>query len=196
MLRLHPYGDVAVLVETDDVHRVTAAARRIENVVDVVPGAETVVVIGADVDELSARLEAASLSSDEALPPSRQHEIAVHYNGPDLAEVAALTRLSIDDVVARHSGRDYEVAFLGFAPGFGYLRGLDPALCVPRRATPRTAVPTGSVAIADQWSAVYPRPSPGGWRLLGRTDVVLFDPTDEARPCRLAPGDVVRFRPQ
>ena len=119
--------------------------------------------------------------------------VDVVYDGPDLDDVAAACGLTRAEVVARHQASAYEVAFCGFSPGFAYLRGLDPALHVPRLATPRTVVPVGSVAIADVWSAVYPRESPGGWRLLGRTGAPLWD-VDRTPPALLAPGTRVRFR--
>ena len=103
-------------------------------------------------------------------------ELPIRYDGPDLGAVAAATGLEISDVVRLHSAVTYRAAFTGFAPGFAYLTGLDPALRVPRRPTPRPAVPPGSVAIADTYTAVYPRASPGGWSLIGTTDTVIFDP--------------------
>jgi KipI family sensor histidine kinase inhibitor len=118
--------------------------------------------------------------------------IPVRYDGADLAAVAAATGLTVGEVVAAHCGATYRVAFCGFAPGFGYLTGLPERLHVPRRSTPRTRVPAGAVAIAAGYAAVYPRPSPGGWHLLGSTDLVLFDP-DRQPPALLAPGNVVRF---
>lgn len=118
----------------------------------------------------------------------------VHYDGADLDEVATLTGLPVEEVVTRHAGPTYTVALLGFLPGFPYLTGLDPALRVRRRDTPRTAVPGGSVAIAADQTAIYPRRSPGGWRLLGRTELVLFDP-DQDPPALLRPADRVRFVP-
>ncbi|MBP2472766.1 KipI family sensor histidine kinase inhibitor [Crossiella equi] len=120
-------------------------------------------------------------------------EVPVRYDGPDLAEVARLTGLSPEAVVGRHLAGDYTVAFCGFAPGFAYLRGLDPALRVPRLDTARTRVPAGAVAMADEFVGVYPRSSPGGWRLLGHTDLVLWDPAKD-RPGLLEPGTRVRFR--
>jgi KipI family sensor histidine kinase inhibitor len=115
-------------------------------------------------------------------------------DGPDLAAVAAATGLSIDDVIERHSGVTYEVLILGFAPGFAYLGDLDPAIRVPRLATPRPRVPAGSVAIADGLAGIYPAALPGGWRIVGRTDVSVFDPR-AAEPALLSPGDRVRFEP-
>ena len=102
--------------------------------------------------------------------------VPVRYDGEDLQSVADSAGLDVDEVMAIHSVAEYVVAFCGFAPGFGYLRGLDRRLHLPRRPTPRTRVPAGSVAIAAEYTAVYPRPSPGGWHLLGSTDLVMFDP--------------------
>lgn len=122
-------------------------------------------------------------------------EIPVCYGGeygPDLDALAEHARLSRDEVIGRHVAAGYTVAMLGFAPGFPYLLGLDPALHVPRRADPRTRVPAGSVAIGGAQTGIYPRELPGGWNLIGRTPLVLFDP-DRDPPCLLAPGDRVRF---
>jgi KipI family sensor histidine kinase inhibitor len=119
-------------------------------------------------------------------------EIEVDYDGADLDEVAAATGLSADEVVVAHAGTVFTVAFCGFAPGFAYLTGLPPELHLPRRSSPRTRVPEGSVAIADAFSAVYPRSSPGGWHLLGRTEARLWDLTRDV-PGLLQPGDRVRF---
>jgi KipI family sensor histidine kinase inhibitor len=123
-------------------------------------------------------------------------EIPVSYDstyGPDLEIVAAHALFAPDEVITRHVAAEYTVAMLGFAPGFPYLLGLDPALHVPRRATPRTRVPAGSVAIGGAQTGIYPRELPGGWHLIGRTPLALFDPTRDP-PCLLAPGDHVRFR--
>ncbi|HVU92653.1 MAG TPA: allophanate hydrolase subunit 1, partial [Jatrophihabitans sp.] len=122
-------------------------------------------------------------------------ELAVEYDGPDLAATAAELGLSPAELVRRHAAGEYVVAFCGFAPGFAYLTGLDPALHVPRLAEPRTRVPAGAVGIAGEFTGVYPRPSPGGWRLLGRTDAVLWD-LDRTPPALLPPGTRVRFRPR
>ena len=119
------------------------------------------------------------------LPPPRTHELRVRYDGADLDEVARATGLAPDQVVDLHAAGSYRVLFVGFAPGFGYLGGLDPRLRCPRRASPRARVPAGAVAIADNYTAVYPAASPGGWNLLG---------TALAPPPPLAAGDRVRFR--
>lgn len=129
--------------------------------------------------------------------PGTLVELPVCYEtefAPDLEELARHAGLGVAEVVRRHSASDYRVFFLGFSPGFPYLGGLDPALAMPRRDTPRLAVPAGSVAIGGTQTGVYPQRSPGGWRLIGRTPLVLFDPRRE--PCSLlAPGDRLRFVP-
>jgi KipI family sensor histidine kinase inhibitor len=114
---------------------------------------------------------------------------------PDLAEVAALKNLSPDDWVAQFAAQVFEVAMLGFQPGFAYLSGLPAALDVPRLASPRKKVPARSLAVADGMCAAYPFDSPGGWRLIGRTPAPLFDPKNPERPAVLTPGDTVRWRP-
>jgi KipI family sensor histidine kinase inhibitor len=167
-------------------------------VVDVVPAAATVLVSCTDEHALRAvrerldEVRAVDLDSPGAAPIV---EIAVRYDGDDLLDVSGRTGLTPDEVIAAHSASTYVVAFCGFAPGFAYLRGLDDRLRLPRRSTPRTRVPAGSVAIADEYAAVYPRPTPGGWHLLGTTDAVMFDP-DRHRPALLEPGLHVRFVPQ
>lgn len=122
----------------------------------------------------------------------RTVEIPVVYDGEDLSEVARQTGLTTDEVIARHSGRDYRVWLLGFAPGFPYLGVLDEALHLPRRNTPRPRIAAGSVAIAGGQTGIYPSESAGGWHILGRTAVTLFDP-QMAEPFLLRPGDTVRF---
>ena len=119
-------------------------------------------------------------------------EVEVRYDGPDLEEVARLTDLSPDEVVLAHTSTPWRVGFGGFAPGFAYLVGGDPRLAVPRRSEPRASVPAGSVALAGEFSGIYPHASPGGWQLLGTTDAVLWD-VDRDPPSLLAPGRSVRF---
>jgi KipI family sensor histidine kinase inhibitor len=163
-------------------------------VVDVVPAAETVLVscdAAASLAAVIERCHAVTVKGSGARGDTLV-EVPTRYDGADLADVAAAVGLDVDEVVRLHVEGDYRVTFCGFAPGFGYLTGLDPRLHLPRRATPRTAVPAGSVAIADRFAAVYPRASPGGWHLLGTTDIVLFDP-DRTPPALLAPGARVRF---
>lgn len=192
-MRLLPCGDRALLVEHDDPPALRRALLGTPGVEDLVPAARTLLVTGPDV----ARLRAAVLAARPAPHPPGAGELVelpVLYDGPDLADVAAQTGLTPDEVVARHSGAEYRVAFGGFLPGFAYLVGLDPRLHVPRRATPRTRVPAGSVAVAGPYSAVYPRASPGGWSLLGTCPALLFD-ADRDPPALLPPGTRVRFVP-
>lgn len=203
-MTVRPYGEDGLLVDVPD----AAAARELGAellsslpglVVDAVPSATSLLVRlapGWDVDSAAARVAALGHTAGREASPGqvRTVEIPVTYDGPDLDDVAGATGLSPAEVVQRHSASLYTAAFAGFAPGFVYLEGLDPALVLPRRADPRTRVPSGAVAIAAAYSAVYPRESPGGWHLLGRTDAVLFDVTAEA-PALIQPGDQVRFVP-
>ena len=142
--------------------------------------------------------ERCAAGADDTSPtPTRLVEVPVCYggaHGADLDAAAAELGLTAEALIARHAGAVYTVGMLGFAPGFPYLAGLDPALALPRLATPRTRVPAGSVAIGGAQTGIYPRESPGGWRLLGRTPLRLFDPA-RAEPSLLAPGDRVRFVP-
>lgn len=141
--------------------------------------------------QLSTDIPAVDASAQPAI------DIPVCYggsNGPDLEAVAAHAGIGPDEVVARHADATYCVAMLGFAPGFPYLLGLDPALAMPRMDTPRTRVPAGSVGIGGAQTGIYPREGPGGWRLIGRTPVVLFDAA-RADPSLLQPGQRVRFVP-
>lgn len=119
-------------------------------------------------------------------------EIPTYYDGPDLVETAERSTLSVDDVIALHSGREYRAFFLGFLPGFAYCGVLDPRIVAPRLVRPRERVPAGSVAVADGQTSVYPFESPGGWRLIGRTEVRVFDSAREP-PVLIRPGDRVRF---
>jgi KipI family sensor histidine kinase inhibitor len=194
-----PAGDAALLIDTGDPASLAAAinAARLDGVADLVPGAQTVLVITEpgswDLAQLASLI--AALQVPAALARDRSvAEIPVVYDGPDLADVAHIAGMSVAEVIARHQAGEYTVGWLGFSPGFGYLTGLDPKLRdVPRLDRPRLAVPAGSVAIAGGLAAVYPAASPGGWRLLGRTSARLWDP-DGDPPALLAPGMAVRFR--
>jgi len=126
--------------------------------------------------------------------PRRLIEIPTRYDGPDLAETAERSRLTVEQLVALHAKRDYTAYFLGFMPGFAYCGRLDPRIISSRLERPRERVPAGSVAIADGQTSVYPLASPGGWRLIGRTELSMFDPSS-AEPVRVRAGDRVRFVP-
>lgn len=199
-MRFLPCGATAFLIEVDDleaVHSLDAAVRDLadEAIVDVVPAARTVLVSvsePAQLDRVRGRVAATS-RMPVASRPAEQVTLDVVYDGPDLAEVADLTGLSPEEVVAAHTAATWRVAFGGFAPGFTYLSGGDPRLHVPRRSAPRPRVPAGSVALAGPYSAVYPRSSPGGWQLIGRTATALFD-LDRDPPALLRAGMTVRFR--
>jgi KipI family sensor histidine kinase inhibitor len=169
----------------------------VDGVLDVVPAAATVLVHCVDgLAAARARQAVDGVDVSQALGTDAvaSVDIPVVYDGPDLMDVAAAAGLDVEAVVRLHAGATYEVAFLGFAPGFAYLRGLPPALHLPRRATPRTRVDAGSVAIAAGWSAVYPTASPGGWHLLGRTTATLWDAMRDP-PSLFVPGASVRFVP-
>lgn len=198
---LLPYGDRAVLVELGSTqeavaHAVALHARASDLVGEVVPAARTVLVVaaeGASVADLRALLAGvAPASAADAGREAPVVEVPVTYDGEDLADVAALTGLSEREVVAAHTGQTWQVAFGGFAPGFGYLIGQDERLHVPRRDESRTRVPAGAVGLAGEYSGIYPRSSPGGWQLIGRTDAVLWD-LDRDPAALLAPGTRVRF---
>lgn len=182
---------------TERVRAVAAAARRrradgLLRCDEVVPGAATVLLDGvADLEDVRAGLDGWDLvdSGDVA---GRLVELPVTYDGPDLAEVARLTGLDEAEVVERHRGAAYEVAFCGFAPGFAYLSGLPDVLHVPRRSEPRSRVPAGAVGLAGEYCGVYPRASPGGWQLVARTEAAVWDLARD-EPALLQPGAGVRF---
>ena len=205
-------GDQAVLVELGDEispdtnARVHGLARAIEEagvggVVDLIPAYDSLLVqydtAAVSMEDLQTRiveLDSAQVRSEEG---GRVVELPVLYggeHGPDIERVAEHAGMAVDEVIGLHSGTDYLVYMLGFTPGFPYLGGLDDRLATPRVATPRLRIPAGSVGIAESQTGVYPLTSPGGWNIIGRTPLALFDPT-RAPPSLLAPGDVVRFVP-
>ncbi|MFB7360167.1 5-oxoprolinase subunit B family protein [Streptomyces gardneri] len=194
-------GDRALLVElvggaeTEAFHAELLrrrAAGVLPGVREIVPAARTVLLDGVDdPGRLAAELPRWEFGPLHARVDAAV-EVPVRYDGPDLAEVAALWGVSVEEAVRLHTATEFRVAFCGFAPGFGYLTGLDERYGVPRRATPRTAVPAGSVALAGPYTGVYPRSSPGGWQLIGTTDVVLWD-TGREPAALLTPGTRVRF---
>jgi KipI family sensor histidine kinase inhibitor len=203
--RFADYGDQALMLECDSTAEVlawTQAVRQADlpDVLDIVPAARTLLVTLTGPRSLAPtrqrlgriRIDAANI---EQKPRDGEADIIIEvtYDGADLAEVAGLTGLPEDEVIAAHTGTPWRVGFGGFAPGFAYLVDGDPRLEVPRRAEPRTKVPAGAVGLAGDFSGVYPRSSPGGWQLIGRTDAVLWD-VDRADPALLRPGMWVQFR--
>lgn len=201
--RLLPSGDAAILVECDSLEEVLAlhdalAADRRPGVVELVPAARTLLVaVDPEVIPLESAAtwvrripaEAGSRAGAAAAPDVT---IPVAYDGDDLAATASLLGISPEELVARHTAARWRVAFVGFAPGFGYLVSDDWPFEVPRLDAPRTRVPAGAVALAGAFGGVYPRQSPGGWRLIGRTDATLWD-ADADPPALLVPGRRVRF---
>ena len=202
--RVRRAGDRALLLETGDPAGTIAvaaalAAAGLDEVEDLVPAAATVLVRvarGTDLTALGRRLLAAADATSAAVPdpgPPDELVIPVVYDGPDLAQVAGSTGLTASEVIAAHTGTPWQAAFVGFAPGFAYLIGGDPRLRVDRHPQSRPRVPAGSVALAGEYSAVYPRESPGGWQLLGTTTAPLWDETAEPAAA-IRPGRRVRFR--
>lgn len=183
-----------MLVEVDDATSALALASWLRTRVragEVVPAARTVLVDDLDdTAELAAAVHA--WPGARALPPGGSVSVPVHYDGPDLDVVADHWGCTPQEVVRRHTAIGFVSAFCGFAPGFAYLLGLPPELAVPRLASPRPRVAPGSVALADTWCGIYPGASPGGWRVIGRTEIVLWD-VDRDPPALLAPGVRVRF---
>lgn len=201
---IRDYGDQALLLEFDsttDVLAWTGTLQRagLPGVLDIVPASRTVLMKLDGPRYLApTRQRLGKLRPEQSIAESETADepdavIEVTYDGADLEAVAELTGLNTAEVVAAHTGQLWRVGFGGFAPGFAYLVGGDPRLQVARRDEPRTRVPAGSVGLADEFSGVYPRESPGGWQLIGRTQAVPFDVTRE-QPALLTPGMTVAFR--
>ena len=199
-MRFLPVTHNALLVELADLDQTLALLASLQRhpphgVEELVPAARTILV-----EYRASATRAETLVQDIAARSLTQGaersdtliEIPVHYNGEDLAEVAQILGITADEVVQRHTGSEYTVAFTGFAPGFAYLSGGHPSLNVPRRSTPRTRLPAGSVGLAGTFSGVYPQASPGGWQIIGTTPVAMWDIT-RAQPALLQPGYRVRF---
>lgn len=195
-MQVHPVGTDAFLVEVDGVDEVAALYADLRvglRCRDLVPGARTVLVDGPeDADALRALLAGWAPRAGSATPEGSLVEIPTTYDGPDLDDVARRWGMTRAEAVGTHTGVDLVVAFCGFAPGFGYCTGLPDRLAVPRLERPRPRVPRGSVGLAGEFTGVYPGESPGGWRLLGRTDLSMWD-ADREPPALLAPGTRVRF---
>jgi KipI family sensor histidine kinase inhibitor len=199
-MRLLPSGSAALLVELDGLDEVLALYAALSDspprgVVDIVPAARTVLLM-TDPAQTTVGAVAAAVRDTVPRPDRRSSgelvELPVHYDGPDLSDAAAILGSTPEEVVRRHTAAEWTVAFCGFVPGFGYLTKDGEQWAVPRRATPRTRVPAGSVGLAAEFSGIYPRESPGGWQLIGRTDVAVFELHREPAAL-LRPGTRVRF---
>jgi len=209
-LEAHPLGDSAVTIRFGTerspallarIHSAAAllAAANVDALDDIVPTYLSLTVfydcLRRGYKDMSAEIvgvcESAS-STPLTGTTGREHVIPARYDGVDLYAVAELTRLSVDEVINRHTARIYRVDILGFVPGFAYLSELDEALVLPRREEPRARVSAGSIAIAGVQTAVYPLATPGGWHIIGTTDTVMFD-SNRAEPALLRAGDTVRF---
>lgn len=204
-LAIHPLGEAALcctlpapvsLAQQQRIWQLAAELAKTPGVQSLTPGMNNLTLMFDPLTTEAATLEQAAQRL-WAQPPSPQAlgrlvDIPVRYDGPDLTDVAAHCRLSPEEVVRRHTAAEYVVYFIGFQPGFAYLGGLHESLHTPRRAEPRTAVPAGSVGIGGAQTGIYPLATPGGWQLIGRTTLPLFDPQAEP-PTLLAPGDRVRF---
>lgn len=199
------YGDQALLLEFNSTTEVlawtdTLHAASLPGVLDIVPASRTILIKLAapryqiPTAQRLSKLELKAVDNAET-SVAQQPDVVIDvvYDGMDLDEVAKLTGLSPGEVVAAHTGSLWRVAFGGFTPGFAYLVGGDERLQVPRRSDPRTRVPAGSVALAGEFGGVYPRETPGGWQLIGRTDATLWD-IDREQPALLIPGICVQFR--
>lgn len=197
------YGDQALLLQFDNTAEVlawTAALREaaLPGVLDIVPASRTVLLKLDGRRRQSAvrrRLRTLQVASEmeSTASPEQPMTIDVVYDGADLSEVADRTGLTTAQVINAHTATPWQVGFGGFAPGFAYLVGGDPRLAVPRRAEPRSSVPAGAVGLAGEFTGIYPRRSPGGWQLIGRTDAVMWD-IDRPNPALLTPGMWVQFR--
>jgi KipI family sensor histidine kinase inhibitor len=196
------YGDQALLLQFDSTTEVlawSAAVRKaaLPEVLDIVPAARTVLLkLDGSGRQGATRRRLRTLevaTGAETTTAGEPLVIDVVYDGDDLAEVAELTGLTTQGVVDAHTAKPWTVGFCGFAPGFAYLVGGDPRLAVPRRSDPRPSVPAGAVGLAGEFTGIYPRRSPGGWQLVGRTDAVLWD-IDRPDPALLTPGTHVQFR--
>lgn len=190
-MKVLPCGDTALLIDCASLTEAQSWYAALDGRVDIVLGARTVLIHGDPIElrALIARTTPALTPTGNSIEPI---EIPVTYDGADLAEVAALTRLTEAEVVMAHTDTLWTTAFGGFAPGFSYLSGGDPRLQVPRRRSPRTRVPAGAVGLAGEFSGIYPRESPGGWQLIGNTATPLWD-LERTPPALLLPGQLVRF---
>jgi allophanate hydrolase subunit 1 len=196
--RLLDFSPDALLVECSDLTETLGLMTTLREeplpwVEEVVPGARTLLVRVSRIPTPAQRQRLLSLrTSPPTLTSQLPLRVVVDYSGPDVADVAAFTKMTVEEVVRAHTDQLWTVGFCGFAPGFAYLRGQNERLRVPRRQSPRKRVPAGSVGLAGEWSGVYPREGPGGWQLIGRTELNLWDLRRDP-PALLRPGMTVRF---
>ncbi|MDT8427628.1 MAG: 5-oxoprolinase subunit PxpB [Pseudomonadales bacterium] len=212
-LLIHQLNPRTLLVTVDDeprlstqsrlwvlIHSLRESSTLSAHIEELVPGMGNLMIRCQTADtlvELQTLISALWARTDTSAPPGRLHEIAVKYNdlhGPDLTELAGLMAMSQEEFIHLHGSREYQVYCLGFQAGFAYMGDIDERLRFPRRDTPRTRVPSGSVAIAGQLTGIYPAESPGGWHIIGHTDTCLFD-INRTEPTLFQPGDRVRFVP-
>jgi KipI family sensor histidine kinase inhibitor len=199
-MRVLPSGSNGLLVELEHLDEVLALYTaltdlELEGVVDIVPAGRTILLaIDPDVTELST-VERAVRSAEPrhaARESGELVEIPVVYDGEDLEDVAGILGCDVPEVIRRHTADEWTVAFCGFAPGFAYITAASGAWQIPRRTSPRTSVPAGSVGLAAEFSGIYPQASPGGWQLIGHTEIAVFE-IDREPPALLSPGTPVRF---
>lgn len=199
-MRFLPVNATMFLVELADLKETLAlveslGVKAVAGIVEMVPAAKTIMIqydpLVATIAQLVAELKTREFASS-TMAIGKLVEIPVNYNGEDLAEVAAILKISVAELIKKHTQTDYTVAFIGYAPGFAYLTGGDAHFNIPRRATPRIRVPAGSVGLAGAYTAVYPKEGPGGWQIIGQTDTAMWDITRNI-PALLQPGFRVRF---
>lgn len=199
--RILPVGEDAVLVQLDDPGAVqnlasSLLAAPLDGIIDIIPAARTILLAFDPMMTDGGRIAAGLGRMDihpETMPEGRTVDIHMAYDGPDLPSIAEYLGWTEGELIRRHQAMDYRVAFIGFTPGFAYMRGDDPAFILPRLPTPRRRVRAGSVALADDFCGIYPTESPGGWRILGHTPQRMWQP-ERNPPALLSPGDRVRFR--
>ncbi len=200
-MRILPVRGDCILVELADLGEALALFEALENnpvegITEIIPAARTLLVSFDPYtisDEALVAAVSAFAGGERKAASGALVEIPVRYDGEDLAEVAGILCMSVEDVIRLHGESDYVAAFTGFAPGFAYLSGGDPRLTVPRRKSPRTKVPAGAVGLAGEFSGIYPKTSPGGWQLIGTTPLAMFD-IDRTPASLLQPGSRIKFR--
>lgn len=204
-MKILPFGDRALLAQFDSLGDTMHAyhalgAEPTPGILELVPAASTILVriepatrsLRATEQWITSTLERAGTSHSTRAPETPEVRIPVRYDGPDLADAADILGISASELVSRHSLAEWQCAFIGFAPGFAYLTSEHANFDIPRLETSRTAVPEGSVALAGEFTGIYPRSSPGGWKLIGTTDMLLWDDT-RAIPATVTPGMTVKF---